>query len=274
MSALAKLPCYLPTSSIPEFLDLDALANYIKSAFEVLGEDDFVQDAIWRDTFALSGTLRTFYSSRSIAAAWKATAKTHRPASFVLDGTPRVVHAGQSAWVEISLTFETRGLPATTDYAYVSVIPDQSGKWRIWILRTILEQLISQPDVDFLEPVHDVSAMTNGHASMNGAAAHENDVVANSHVQHADVDGASSPNGVTMNGVTTEKPAGQVDYDCVIIGGGQAGLSTAGRLKALGVSYLVLEKHDEVGDSWYTRYDSMKCKSQQDHSNSVCEFGR
>lgn len=52
-----------------------------------------------------------------------------------------------------------------------------------------------------------------------------------------------------------------VDFDCVVVGGGQAGLGTGGRLKALGISYVILEKNVEVGDSWATRYDSTRCKS-------------
>ncbi len=45
--------------------------------------------------------------------------------------------------------------------------------------------------------------------------------------------------------------------DVVIIGAGQAGLSAAGYLKALGVQCVVLEKHKEVGDQWTDRYESL-----------------
>ena len=47
-------------------------------------------------------------------------------------------------------------------------------------------------------------------------------------------------------------------FDCVVVGGGQAGLATGGRLKALGVSYVVLDKNERVGDSWKLRYDCAK----------------
>ncbi len=84
-------------------------------------------------------------------------------------------------------------------------------------MRTILEQLHGQRDVDVLEPVSGKSGM--------------------------------------MNGELAEK-----HFDCVIIGGGQAGLSTAGRMKALGISYVVLDKHKRVGDNWKTRYGSARCE--------------
>ena len=48
-------------------------------------------------------------------------------------------------------------------------------------------------------------------------------------------------------------------YDCVVIGAGIGGLCMAGRLKALSLSYLVIDKHEEVGDVWAKdRYDSVK----------------
>jgi cation diffusion facilitator CzcD-associated flavoprotein CzcO len=43
-----------------------------------------------------------------------------------------------------------------------------------------------------------------------------------------------------------------------VVGGGQAGLGIGGRLQALNVSYLVVDKFGTVGDSWDSRYDSTK----------------
>jgi heterodisulfide reductase subunit A-like polyferredoxin len=55
------------------------------------------------------------------------------------------------------------------------------------------------------------------------------------------------------------------DPTVLIIGGGQGGLSLAARLKCLGVSCLVLEKNERVGDNWRNRYDGL-CLS-----DPVCE---
>ena len=280
-TTLAKLPVSLPTAVIPEFLDLDGVANHFISALELLGEDDFIQDAVWRDIFALTGTARTFYSAQSIAAAWKATSKTHRPTSFAVDGKPQVVRAGPTAWVEMGFTFRTQGIPAATDHGYLSVIPDGTGKWKIWILRTILEQLDSQPDVDYLEPVHDVPIL-NGHPVANGDAVDIsvrdgdangvtadglaptamaiNDTATNGTTGDSTDTNETTTNGDHTDGVTAHDTSKNVDYDCVVVGGGQAGLSAGGRLKALGVSYVIIEKHPDVGDSWKTRYDSMRRK--------------
>lgn len=43
----------------------------------------------------------------------------------------------------------------------------------------------------------------------------------------------------------------------VIVGGGQAGLNAAARLKYLGVSHLIVEKHSRIGDEWRNRYSSL-----------------
>lgn len=43
----------------------------------------------------------------------------------------------------------------------------------------------------------------------------------------------------------------------LIIGGGQGGLAIAARLKALGVPALVVERQDQVGDAWRSRYRSL-----------------
>jgi cation diffusion facilitator CzcD-associated flavoprotein CzcO len=52
-----------------------------------------------------------------------------------------------------------------------------------------------------------------------------------------------------------------------VVGGGQAGLSMGGRLKALGIHYIVLDKHNEVGDSWKTRYASARLHTTREYAH-------
>jgi hypothetical protein len=55
--------------------------------------------------------------------------------------------------------------------------------------------------------------------------------------------------------------------DCVVVGGASAGLSLAGRLKSLGLSYAVLEQHAEVGDIWTKhRYDSATLHTSREYN--------
>ncbi|OJD26871.1 hypothetical protein ACJ73_01735 [Blastomyces percursus] len=48
------------------------------------------------------------------------------------------------------------------------------------------------------------------------------------------------------------------EFDCLVVGAGQCGLSTAGRLQSLRVNYLLIDKNDNIGENWLLRYDSMK----------------
>jgi len=48
----------------------------------------------------------------------------------------------------------------------------------------------------------------------------------------------------------------------LIIGAGQSGLSTAARLRMLGVEALCVDKHVRVGDNWRHRYDSLALHNQ------------
>jgi len=47
------------------------------------------------------------------------------------------------------------------------------------------------------------------------------------------------------------------DAEIVIVGGGPAGLSTAGALKSIGLEAVVLDKDDRIGGSWARRYERL-----------------
>ena len=46
--------------------------------------------------------------------------------------------------------------------------------------------------------------------------------------------------------------------DVIVVGGGQAGLATGYHLARRGVSFLILEANDRIGDSWRKRWDSLR----------------
>lgn len=47
-------------------------------------------------------------------------------------------------------------------------------------------------------------------------------------------------------------------YDTIVIGGGQSGLATGYHLAKLGRSFVILDRHPQVGDAWRTRWDSLR----------------
>jgi NADH dehydrogenase FAD-containing subunit len=46
-------------------------------------------------------------------------------------------------------------------------------------------------------------------------------------------------------------------FQVVVIGGGQAGLSVGYHLSRLGISFVILDVNERVGDSWRKRWDSL-----------------
>lgn len=210
------LPGRLPTSHIPDDADPNAIASAYITNLENLDASHLTKDAIWRDLFALTGTTRTFYSASGVIAAWKDTGRSSRPTGFKLvpDSARIVRHGKQISWVEAGFTFQTRGIPSTTCSGFVSFVPDERDGWKIWLIRTILEQLQGQPNVDVLKP---------------------------------------QPQSQVSGPEDIADP-----YGCVVVGGGQAGLAISGRLKALGVPYVLIEKNARIRDNWGLRYESAK----------------
>jgi putative flavoprotein involved in K+ transport len=47
-------------------------------------------------------------------------------------------------------------------------------------------------------------------------------------------------------------------HDVIVIGGGQAGLAMGYQLAQRGISFVILEAHDRIGDSWRQRWDSLR----------------
>ena len=240
MSKLVDYPVSLPTEKITPETDALAIAVAFAPNFASLRSEDFDDNAIWRDCFALTGTLRTFYSASTIAAAWSETSKIVQLGAFsVNQKSCRVINTGHATWLQAIFPFETSGTPQTSCSAIVALVPDVKGGWRIWSLRTIIEQLKSQRNVDILEPVNLITRSINGIAN-----------------------GATDSIPRLVNG-----SAGPTHFECVVVGGGQAGLSVGGRLQALGVNYVVLDKHNEVGDCWKTRYSSAKLHTTREYAH-------
>lgn len=55
--------------------------------------------------------------------------------------------------------------------------------------------------------------------------------------------------------------------DILVIGGGQAGLAMGYHLRNQPHEFLILERHNRVGDSWRVRYDSLKLFSPREFSS-------
>ena len=61
-----------------------------------------------------------------------------------------------------------------------------------------------------------------------------------------------------------ERARSYVDHDptVLIVGGGQAGLSVAARLKELAVDALIVDRHERIGDNWRKRYHALELHNE------------
>ena len=223
MFILDELPCSLPTTLVPDKAEVQGIAKEFEQILQGLDGSRLATNAIWRDLFALTGSARTFYQAEAVYEQWNAFAGglACGPVEYKQGSAKTVQLGNDSAWIEAEYSFDVTTKPARTCIAILSLVLD-AGEWKIWVIRTILDQLKGHPDVDRLRP-----------------------------------NPASGPASQLVSEDTSKGNA----FECAVIGAGQAGLSVAGRLKALGVTYVVLEKNQAVGDNWALRYKSTKCRS-------------
>lgn len=228
---IETLPGNLPRAVVPENADLSKIVASIFPRIESLRSEDLTADSIWRDSYALTGTLRTFVGREAVFEAWNETCNSLNPTLFKLTpNTARIMrHSPAISWIQAHFTFETRGTPLQRICSgFLSIIPCDDGGYKIWMLRSILESFT----------------------------------------------GCNSPDVLSIQGnsSTTDRERSSTIYDCVVVGGGQAGLSTGGRLQALGLSYVIVDKQPSVGDSWRSRYDSTKLHTLREYAH--LPFGR
>jgi cation diffusion facilitator CzcD-associated flavoprotein CzcO len=225
---LKDIPASLPTATVLENVDHVELAKTYLNCLHDLSREDLREDSWWKDLFAFTDTSRTFNGVERVLSAWRELLVTHATSPFKLmpDGS-RVMRLGSTSWVQASFTFERAIEPARTGSGSIRLVPDEDGTWKIWIISTMLEQVPDFGNVDVLESQPMLPSDGSG---------------ANGHISEC----------------TPHR------YDTVVVGAGPAGLSTCGRLKALGVSCIALEKYSEIGGNWTNRYETMKLHTSKE----------
>ena len=237
---LDSLPGTLPPK-LPENVDLEASQQLAQQILEsgVIGTSTLLPTALWRDHFALTGQVRTYSSSQNIAQVWNKRVRLLRLTDVKTKPGRVVKPVPDSSWIEVSFTFTTNPEDRLVGKCsgVVSFTLDEAGEWKIWLLVTLLDSFDGHghPDVH-----HKAKAsLSNGHA--NGTT-HG----ANGHTEDLD----KSPN-----------------FDAIVLGAGQCGLSIAGRLGALGLQYVLLEKQPSIGNNWVGRYESVRQHTVREYNN-------
>ncbi|KAI5480143.1 flavin-containing monooxygenase [Pseudohyphozyma bogoriensis] len=211
---------------VPSDVDATAVAQEVLNALaDTLGKSDakgfanlFLEHGVWRDRAAITWDYRSFNFHDAILKA----------ASALLPSTP----VSNITLIEPYATVERPYPDLSYIQAHFSFDTDKLGAsalmtliltpagWRIWTLNTAIESLHGFPEL----PERD------GHMTGFNSWATQRSI-------DNDLEG--------------------VEPDVLIIGGGQNGLMTAARLKALGVSALVIERNERIGDNWRGRYEAL-----------------
>jgi cation diffusion facilitator CzcD-associated flavoprotein CzcO len=194
----------------------------------------FHPDSYWRDVLALSWNLQTVNGAEAILRELQARAGSAAPSGFRIDpdraAPRRVIRAGTNA-IEAIFKFETaRG----RGNGILRLVPDagEGSRLKAWTLLTALDELKG-----FEEQL-----------------------------------GTSRPRGQSYsrdfrgpNWLDLRRAAAQYDDrdpDVLVVGGGQAGLSIAARLKQLQIDALIVDREARIGDNWRKRYHALTLHNQ------------
>ncbi|KAI8288369.1 hypothetical protein K4K60_011161 [Colletotrichum sp. SAR11_57] len=190
--------------------------------------DLFVSDGYWRDHLCLSWDLRTLKGREKIQ---KLLSDRCRLTEVAVDTSteyraPHLAALDAHGKVQCLQFFINVNTQVGPGQGVVRMI-ESDGKWEILSFFTALREIKGHE-----EPLR--------HRREKGVE----------HVGIRDGKNWKEKREDTVNYTDTEPTV-------VIIGGGQAGLTVAARLKMLNVNALVVDKHGRVGDSWRKRYHQL-----------------
>ncbi len=200
------------------------LAAALSSAVPHALAELFLDDAYWRDALALTWSLHTFYGTEQIVPAMQhALTETKiidvRPAD---EPAPRRVRRAGVDVIESFFEFETGVGRGRGVVRFKTDDPT-----RAWTLLTTLEELDG-----FEEPIGERRSSGNNFSRVfNG------------------------PNWLDAR--AKDQQYDDRDPVVLVVGGGQAGLAVAARLKMLGVDTLIVDRMQRIGDNWRKRYHSL-----------------
>jgi cation diffusion facilitator CzcD-associated flavoprotein CzcO len=194
----------------------------------------FHPDSFWRDVLALSWNLQTINGREAILNELKIHAARAAPVRFRIDpdraAPRRVTRAGTSS-IEAIFKFKTalgRGS------GILRLIPDEADRnlLKAWTLLTALDEL-------------------KGFEEQQGGTRPRGQAYSRDF---------RGPNWLDQRQeavrYTNREP------DVLVVGGGQAGLAIAARLKQLRIDALIVDREARIGDNWRKRYHALTLHNQ------------
>jgi cation diffusion facilitator CzcD-associated flavoprotein CzcO len=194
----------------------------------------FHPDSFWRDVLALSWKLKTLNGAEAVLRELPSLALRAAPKTFRIDSdraAPRHAARAGTNTIEAIFKFETA---VGRGHGIVRLIPDQADGHRLkaWTLLTALEELKGfEERLDRSRP---------------RGQAYSRDF--------------RGPNWLDQR--KASNAYANRDPTVLVVGGGQAGLSIAARLKQLDVDTLIVDRWPRVGDNWRRRYHALTLHNQ------------
>jgi cation diffusion facilitator CzcD-associated flavoprotein CzcO len=183
----------------------------------------FLEDGLWRDVLAFTWNLQTQCGRAQIEATLRETLARTKPVRFHIPPhrtPPRWVRRAGRDCIEVIFEFESAFGPC---HGTLRLVPD-GGALRAWTLVTNLQELRGHEEFKKVE----VGSDTRTFGGENW-----------------------------LDRLNKQRAYADRDPAVLVVGGGQAGLSIAARLHALGVDTLIVDRHARIGDNWRKRYHSL-----------------
>ena len=194
----------------------------------------FLSESYWRDVLALSWNIQTLNGAPAILKELPAYAARVSPHGFAIDpdrALPRLVTRAGTNAIEAIFKFETKEGRGSGIFR---LFPDadDNNRLKAWTLLTALDELKG-----FEEQL--------GYNRPRGNA------------YSRDFRG---PNWLDLRKASADYA--DRDPTVIVVGGGQAGLAIAARLKQLNVDTLIVDREARIGDNWRKRYHALTLRNQ------------
>jgi cation diffusion facilitator CzcD-associated flavoprotein CzcO len=194
----------------------------------------FHPDSFWRDVLALSWNLQTVNGRDAILKELKVLTSHAAPSRFRIDpdrAAPRHVSRAGTNSIEAIFKFETafgRGS------GILRLIPDEADRNtpKAWTLLTALDEL-------------------KGFEEQQGVTRPRGQAYSRDF---------RGPNWLDLRKAAMRYA--DREPDVLVVGGGQAGLAIAARLKQLNIDALIVDRETRVGDNWRKRYHALTLHNQ------------
>ncbi|KAJ5917683.1 hypothetical protein N7466_011237 [Penicillium verhagenii] len=191
----------------------------------------FHPESWWRDMLALDWDMRTLHTAAEIQSFLRRRQAQAQLSSFKLQDQgkwkPRVEQVVDGlSWISSMFFFKTA---IGNGSGMVRLTQGTDGCWRVYAVYTSLQEMTGTE-----EPVGKRRTMGTTESMPGGLAG-----------------------GTWIERRERQKEFLDAEPTVLVVGAGQAGLNMGARLQNLGLSCLIIDKHERVGDNWRKRYRTL-----------------